>query len=99
VISKLAHRIFVGRIGILVVVLVTIGQIEATGHPVAVFQRVDQAGYKLPIDKRVLAVTDTLIVFGLDHLPSEQEAALRRSRIDSRVAQTRRYLSAARAAS
>jgi hypothetical protein len=28
VISKLTHRIFVGRIGILVVVLVTIGQIE-----------------------------------------------------------------------
>ena len=23
---------------------------EATGHPVAVFQRIDQAGYKLPID-------------------------------------------------
>jgi hypothetical protein len=47
---------------------------EATGHPVAVFQRVDQAGYKLPIDERVLADTDTLMVFGLDHLPSEQEA-------------------------
>jgi hypothetical protein len=39
----------------------------------AVFQRVDQAGYKLPID-RILADTDTLMVFGLDHLPSEQEA-------------------------
>jgi len=48
---------------------------EATGHPVAIFQRVDQAGYKLPIDERVLADTDTLMVFGLDHLPSEQEAA------------------------
>ena len=23
---------------------------ETTGHPVAVFQRIDQAGYKLPID-------------------------------------------------
>ena len=23
---------------------------EVTGHPVAVFQRIDQAGYKLPID-------------------------------------------------
>src|SRR5689334_13238656 len=44
---------------------------EATGHPVAIFQRVDQAGYKLPIDERVLAATDTLMVFGLDHLPSE----------------------------
>src|SRR6516165_2810527 len=48
---------------------------ETTGHPVAVFQRVDQAGYKLPIDERILADTDTLMVFGLDHLPSEQEAA------------------------
>jgi hypothetical protein len=48
---------------------------EATGHPVAVFQRIDQAGYKLPIDERVLADTDTLMVFGLDHLLSEQEAA------------------------
>src|SRR5438105_4937618 len=48
---------------------------EATGHPVAVFQRIDQAGYKLPIDERVLQDTDTLMVFGLDHLVSEQEAA------------------------
>ena len=48
---------------------------EATGHPVAVFQRVDQAGCKLLIDERILADTDTLMVFGLDHLPAEQEAA------------------------
>ena len=41
---------------------------ETTGHPVAVFQRIDQAGYKLPIDERILADTDTLMVFGLDHL-------------------------------
>jgi hypothetical protein len=47
---------------------------ETTGHPVAVYQRIDQAGYKLPIDERVLADTDTLMVFGLDHLVSEQEA-------------------------
>lgn len=47
---------------------------QVTGHPVAVFQRIDQAGYKLPIDERVLADTDTLMVFGLDHLLSEQEA-------------------------
>ena len=47
---------------------------EATGHPVAVFQRIDQAGYRLPIDERVLADTDTLLVFGLDHI-TEQEAA------------------------
>ncbi len=46
-----------------------------TGHPVAVFQRVDQAGYTLPIDERILADTDTLMVFGLDHLLSQQEAA------------------------
>src|ERR1700730_17481019 len=48
---------------------------KVTGHPVAVFQRIDQAGYKLPIDERILADTDTLMVFGLDHLLSEQEAA------------------------
>ena len=46
-----------------------------TGHPVAVFQRVDQAGFPLPIDERILADTDTLMVFGLDHLPSNQEAS------------------------
>ena len=48
---------------------------EATGHPVAVFQRMDQAGYKLPIDERILADADTIMIFGLDHLLSEQEAA------------------------
>jgi hypothetical protein len=48
---------------------------EVTGHPVAVYQRIDQAGYKVPIDERVLNDTDTLMVFGLDHLVSEQEAA------------------------
>ena len=48
---------------------------EVTGHPVAVFQRIDQAGYQLPIDERILADTDTLMVFGLDHLVSEQSAA------------------------
>jgi hypothetical protein len=47
---------------------------EVTGHPVAVFQRVDQAGYRLPIDERILADTDTLLVFGLDHLPAEETA-------------------------
>ncbi|MFG3619824.1 hypothetical protein [Nocardia sp. NPDC047654] len=48
---------------------------EATGHPVAVFQRIDQAGYTLPIDERILADTDTLMIFGLDHILSEQQAA------------------------
>lgn len=48
---------------------------EITGHPVAVYQRIDQAGFRLPIDQRVLSDTDTLLVFGLDHLVSEQEAS------------------------
>ena len=48
---------------------------EISGYPVAVYQRIDQAGYKLPIDERILADTDTLLVFGLDHLLAEQEAA------------------------
>ncbi|OBF96329.1 hypothetical protein A5790_06345 [Mycobacterium sp. 852002-51152_SCH6134967] len=48
---------------------------EATGHSVAVFQRIDQAGYKLPIDERILADTDTLMVFGLDHLLAQEVAA------------------------
>lgn len=47
---------------------------ELTGHPVAVFQRIDQAGYFLPIDERVLADTDTLLVFGLDHVLGQEEA-------------------------
>jgi hypothetical protein len=46
---------------------------EVTGHPVAVFQRVDQAGYFQPIDERILADADTLLVFGLDHLGSDLE--------------------------
>ena len=48
---------------------------EATGHPVAVFQRIDQAGFKQPIDERILDDCDTLLVFGLDHLTSGEEAA------------------------
>ena len=64
---------------------------EVTGHPVAVFQRIDQAGYKLPVDERILADTDTLLVFGLDHLPSEQAAEPARS-TRSGVAETRRHL-------
>jgi hypothetical protein len=48
---------------------------EVTERPVAVYQRVDQAGRKLPIDERLLADTDTLMVFGLDHMITEQEAA------------------------
>src|SRR5690349_8470912 len=48
---------------------------DVTGHPVAVFQRIDQAGFRQPIDNRVLDDTDTLLVFGLDHLIAEQEAS------------------------
>lgn len=48
---------------------------EVTGQPVAVYQRIDQAGQRLPIDERVLADTDTLMVFGLDHMLTEQEAS------------------------
>ena len=47
---------------------------EETGHPVAVFQRVDQAGFRQPIDERILADCDTLMVFGLDHLAGEEHA-------------------------
>ncbi|MFL6798079.1 MAG: hypothetical protein ACJ8F3_11770 [Xanthobacteraceae bacterium] len=48
---------------------------QVTGQPVVVYQRIDQAGQKLPIDERILADTDTLMVFGLDHMITEQEAA------------------------
>lgn len=48
---------------------------EATGQPVSVYQRIDQAGQRLPIDERILDDTDTLMVFGLDHLVTEQEAS------------------------
>ena len=48
---------------------------ETTGHPVAVYQRIDQAGQRLPLDERVLDDTDTMMVFGLDHVVTEQEAA------------------------
>ena len=46
---------------------------ETTGHVMPVFQRVDHAGYRLPIDERVLGDTDTLIVFGLDHAVTAQD--------------------------
>jgi hypothetical protein len=47
---------------------------DATGHAVPMFQRVDQAGYFQPLDERVLADADTLLLFGLDHNVTEQEA-------------------------
>src|SRR5688572_18637023 len=48
---------------------------ETTGYAVPVFQRVDQAGYRLPLDERVLADADTLLVFGLDHNVTAQTAS------------------------
>jgi hypothetical protein len=48
---------------------------DVTRHPVAVYQRVDQAGQKQPLDERVLGDTDMLMVFGLDHMVTEQEAS------------------------
>jgi hypothetical protein len=47
---------------------------EVTGFVVPVFQRVDQAGFSLPLDERVLGDADTLLVFGLDHGVLGQEA-------------------------
>ncbi|WP_223644074.1 hypothetical protein [Corallococcus sp. EGB] len=48
---------------------------EVTGYAVPMFQRVDQAGFTLPLDERVLADADTLLVFSLDHNVTEQVAA------------------------
>jgi len=47
---------------------------SVTDYPVPDYQRIDQAGQRLPIDERILADTDTLMVFGLDHIITEQEA-------------------------
>jgi hypothetical protein len=47
---------------------------SVTHQPVAVYQRVDQAGQKQAIDDQLLEDTDTLMVFGLDHMVTEQEA-------------------------
>ncbi|MEU3858922.1 hypothetical protein AB0F03_16360 [Streptomyces sp. NPDC028722] len=47
---------------------------EVTGHPVPVYQRIDQAGFHTPLDERVLADTDVLFVFGLDHMVTGQDA-------------------------
>lgn len=47
---------------------------EITGHPVPVYQRVDQAGFRTLLDERVLADTDVLFVFGLDHRVTGQDA-------------------------
>lgn len=49
---------------------------EVTGHVVPVFQRVDQAGYRLPLDERVLSDADTLLMKGLG-VPVENRYGLR----------------------
>ena len=49
---------------------------ESTGHPIPVYQRVDQAGYQLPLDERVLADTDTLLIWGLDSMGTGQEPSV-----------------------
>ncbi|HEY2753337.1 hypothetical protein [Phenylobacterium sp.] len=46
---------------------------EVSGERVPVFQRVDQAGFGLPLDERVLDDVDTLLVFSLDHSVTGQE--------------------------
>jgi len=48
---------------------------EVTGYVVPVFQRVDQAGFSLPLDERVLGDVDTLLLFGLDHSVTGQQAS------------------------
>jgi hypothetical protein len=53
---------------------------EATGHVVPVFQRIDQAGFRLPLDERVLADADTLLVFSLDHMLTGRRPLRRRWR-------------------
>jgi hypothetical protein len=53
---------------------------EVTGQPVAVFQRIDQAGYKLPIDDRVLDDTDTRAT-PLDGLRSSSKSDYHRREI------------------
>jgi hypothetical protein len=49
---------------------------EATGTTFPVYQRVDQAGFALPLDERVLGDTDTLFVFGLDHAVNGQDPSV-----------------------
>lgn len=48
---------------------------EVSGHVVPIFQRVDQAGFGLPLDERVLGDADTLLIFGLDSNVTGQEAS------------------------
>ena len=72
---------------------------EATGHPVVVYQRIDQAGQRLPIDDEVLGDTDTMMVFGLDHMVTEQEAGTGGNRSGPKISDARGNLSHHRSAS
>ncbi|MBI1816974.1 MAG: hypothetical protein HYR72_18500 [Deltaproteobacteria bacterium] len=45
---------------------------EVTGQTVPLHQRVDKGGNNQPLDERVLADTDTLMVISLDHLRTAQ---------------------------
>jgi hypothetical protein len=45
----------------------------STNYSIPVYQRVDQAGYQLPLDERVLGDTDTLMLWGLDSMGTAQE--------------------------
>lgn len=47
---------------------------EITGNSVPIVQRVDQAGYKHPLDEQILGDVDTLLVFSLDHQRTQQHA-------------------------
>ena len=69
---------------------------ETTGHPVAVFQRIDQAGYKQPIDERILADTMLMVSGSITFCPSRR----RRPRKSPRCGERRkRQAPAARASS
>ncbi len=48
---------------------------ETTGYAMPLYQRVDQTGHRLPLDERVLADADTVLVWGLDSVSTGQEAA------------------------
>ncbi len=45
---------------------------EISGQPVPLLQRVDKGGNNQPLDERVLADTDTLMVISLDHMRTGQ---------------------------
>jgi hypothetical protein len=48
---------------------------EKTTESMPMYQRVDHMGKFLPIDERILADTDALLVFGLDHNVTNQAAS------------------------